>query len=217
MLQIGSVHFNWIDLIVVIFIVRGVYRGYKRGLSGEVLRFLGILIALYLSFKFYEPLAERIVERFSLEHNVAIALSFAGIALAVIIFFYLVNRMVRSMMELPIIAAIERAGGAILGGVKTLLFVCAFLIILALVRIEAISNAVSRDSLFGSYAIAAVPGVYRLVVRVYPEAKSLPAEEVIDKLPAVQAERSGEPDFIGKEKRGSEREDTDYIKPDYEE
>lgn len=184
--QFSALHFNWIDLVVAIIIARGVYLGYKRGLSGELLRFLGIVIALFLSYKFYEAGAERLMEKYDLERRIAIACSFAGISLAVIFFFYAANRMVQRMMDLPLVAAVEKGGGAILGGAKALLFACIALIVLALVKVEAISNAVSRDSYFGSLAISSVPGAYKLAVKVYPDAKKIPAEEVIEKLPDVK-------------------------------
>jgi hypothetical protein len=44
---------------------------------------------------------------------------------------------------------------------------------------------VSRNSFSGPLAISAVPGAYRLAVKVYPKVQSLPAEEIIEQLPPV--------------------------------
>lgn len=178
--------FHLIDLIVAIAILRGIIVGYRRGFSGELLRFLGILCALSLSFKFYEAGAEKLVQRFSMARDVATGFSFAGIFLAVLIFFYMLNQTVHHMMEIPGIAMLERTGGAILGGAKALLFAFLVLIMLALVKVEAIAHAVTENSFFGPLAIAAVPGAYKFVARVYPRVQSLPADEVIEKLPAVR-------------------------------
>jgi len=178
--------FNWIDALVAVFVIRGMVIGHRRGLSGELIRFLGIVCALYLSFKFYEPGADRLIQRISLDRNVAIGLSFAGIFLAVLLFFYMVNQTVHRATQLPAIAALDKAGGTIIGGAKALLLACVALILLALVRVEAISNAVSQNSFFGPLAISAVPGAYKFAVRVYPRVQSLPATEVIEKLPAVR-------------------------------
>lgn len=178
--------FNWIDAIVAVVVIRGMVIGHRRGLSGELIRFLGIVCALYLSFKFYEPGADRLLQRVSLDRNVAIGLAFAGILLAVLLFFYMVNQTVHRATQLPAIAALDKAGGTIIGGAKALLFACVALILLALVRVEAISNAVSQNSFFGPLAISAVPGAYKFAVRVYPRVQSLPAAEVIEKLPAVR-------------------------------
>lgn len=179
--------FNWIDLLVALFVIKGMITGHRRGLSGELLRFLGIFIGLILSFKFYEQLAERIMGRFPMDHNVAIGCAFAAIFLAVLFFFYMLNQTVHRMTQLPPLAAVERAGGAVLGGAKALLLAGAVVILLALVKVQAISSAVSEKSFFGPLAISAVPGVYKFAVRVYPSVQSLPAEEVIEKLPAVRA------------------------------
>jgi len=183
--------FNWIDAIVAVFVIRGMVIGHRRGLSGELIRFLGIVCALYLSFKFYEQGADRLIQRISLNRNVATGLSFAGIFLAVLLFFYMVNQTVHRVTQLPAIAALDKAGGTILGGAKALLFACVALILLALVRVEAVSSAVSQNSFFGQLAIYHVPGAYEFVVGVYPGVQSLPGaevikNEVIKKLPAVK-------------------------------
>jgi membrane protein required for colicin V production len=178
--------FNWLDALVALFVIRGMVIGHRRGLSGELIRFLGIVCALYLSFKFYEPGADRLMQRVSLERNVAIGFSFAGIFIAVALFFYMVGQTARRAVQLPAIAAFDKLGGAIIGGAKAFLVACVALILLALVRVDAISNAVSQNSFCGPLAISAVPGAYRLAARVYPPVQSLPAREVIQKLPGVR-------------------------------
>lgn len=204
-------NFSWIDIIVILLVIRGVIVGYRRGFSGEALRFLGVILALFLSFKFYEPGANRLIQGFGVARRTAIAISFGTISLAVIVFFYLLNRMMQHLMELPLVAAMERGGGAVFGGLKALLFAFVVLIVLALVKVEAVSNAVSRDSFFGALAISSVPGAYRIVTRVYPEAESSSAEKVLEKLPAVK--QRTELNFFT-DQGGTEAEhDSDYIEP----
>ncbi len=178
--------FNWLDALVALFVIRGMVIGHRRGLSGELIRFIGIVCALYFSFKFYEIGADRLMQRVTLERNVAIGISFAGIFLAVSFFFYMISQTAHRATQLPAIAAFDKLGGTIIGGAKAFLFACVALILLALVRVDAISNAVSQNSFCGVLAISAVPGAYRLAVRVYPQVQSLPATEVIKKLPAVR-------------------------------
>jgi uncharacterized membrane protein required for colicin V production len=187
--------FHWIDLVVVLFVVRGVVRGHRRGLSGELLRFLGILCALALSFKFYEAAADRFAPHLPGGQNVAIACGFSAIFLCVLAFFYMLNQTLHHLSQLPGVAALEKTGGAVLGGAKAFLFACAVLILLALVKVERISNAVSRNSFFGPMAISRLPDAYKLAVRVYPPAKGIHADDVFENLPAVQMNVA--PEVIG--------------------
>ncbi|MEI6633372.1 MAG: CvpA family protein [Chlamydiota bacterium] len=200
--------FHWIDLVVVLFVVRGVVIGHRRGLSGELLRFLGILCAIALSFKFYEAAADRFAPHLPGGRNVAIACGFSAVFLCVLALFYMLNQTLHHLARLPGVAALEKTGGAVLGGAKAFLFACAVLILLALVKVERISNAVSQDSFFGQMAISAVPGAYRLAVRVYPPAQALPAGDVIKELPAVRTAPapavSGGPGPAAKEKAAGE-------------
>lgn len=202
----SRMRFNWLDALVALLVIRGMVIGRRRGLAGELIRFIGIVCALYFSFKFYEPGADRLMQRVSLERNVAIGLSFAGIFLAVSFFFYMISQTAHRATQLPAIAAFDKLGGAIIGGAKAFLFACVALILLALVRVDVISNAVSQNSFCGPLAISAVPGAYRLAVRVYPKVQSLPAAEVIRKLPAVR--KRTEPDF-GAGPQGERKNDGD--------
>jgi membrane protein required for colicin V production len=205
-------HFNWIDLVVILFIIRGIYRGIRHGFSGELLRFVGVVCAVLLSFRFYEPCADWLIEKYELEYRIAIACSFAGIFFVVMAVFYLVNRMARRLTELPVIATVERIGGALLGGAKAFLFACIVLIILALLKVDFIVDAISTRSYFGALAISSVPGIYQFAVRVYPPAQSERAEEVIEKLPPVERAPGLN---MGRKER--EAEETDYIIPEREE
>jgi len=200
--------FHWLDLAVALFVLRGVIVGYRRGFSGELLRFLGILCALALSFKFYEAGADKVLQRVSMDRNVALGVSFGGIFLAVIVFFYMLNQTVHHMMEIPGIAVIEHAGGAVLGGAKALLFAFLMLILLALVRVESISNIVTERSFSGPLAISAVPGAYKFVARMYPSVQTPQAEEVIQKLPGVK-ERTELDFFAGAQKTPARGEEAD--------
>ncbi len=204
--------FSWIDLIVIILVIRGMFVGYRRGLSGEALRFLGVFFALYLSFRFYEAGADRLVEGFGMGRRAAIAVSFGAISIVVIAFFYILSRVVQLLMQLPVLSALEKTGGIIFGGLKVLLLCFVVLIILALVKVEAISNAVSQKSYFGSIAIASVPGVYKFVARVYPDIESTSAKETVEKLPAVK--QRTELDFFGNQKGAEESSESEYIKPE---
>ena len=199
--------FNWIDILVAFFIVRGIIVGHRRGFSGELLHFVGIVCALYLSFRFYNPLAGELIQRVTMDRNIANGLAFTGIFLVVIFFFYMINQTARGMMQLPVVAALEKAGGALLGGAQAFLFASALLVLLALVNVESISTAVSRDSFFGPIAITTIPRAYHLAVRVSPEVQSPPVEEAIKKLPGVSART--DMDFLGtmqkpKEQAGGE-------------
>jgi membrane protein required for colicin V production len=188
-------NFFWIDFIVVLFILRGIVIGYRRGFSGEALRFLGVFFGIILAFKYYESLSVKL-ESLDLGPRAAMALSFIGIFLVVIMFFYMANRMMRHLMQLPLVAVLEKGGGAVFGGLKSFIIALVVLIVLALVKIDWISNAVSSESYFGSLAIRSVPGAYNFVVKIYPDFKSESAEQAIEKLPAVRSRT--EFDFLEK-------------------
>jgi uncharacterized membrane protein required for colicin V production len=46
-------HFNWLDILVIIILLRTVYIAFKNGLSAEFFKLFGIILAIYLSLHYY--------------------------------------------------------------------------------------------------------------------------------------------------------------------
>lgn len=203
--------FSWIDLLILLFVLRGVVVGHKRGFATEVMRFLGVIVGLFLAFKFREGVAGKLADRFALSEAVSSGCAFVLVFLIVIAVFYILSRVVRHLMELPLIATLERLGGAFLGGCKALLCAAVIMVLLALVKVDSIAGAVRHRSLFGSYAISAAPGVYRFVVRVFPAARS---EEVTRALTSLSEEKESGEETVGEDGAGQgDMATLDFVMP----
>ncbi|MDB6131275.1 MAG: hypothetical protein JWM04_2382, partial [Verrucomicrobiales bacterium] len=53
---------NWFDLLVLGFLVFGLIRGRKRGMSEEILSVTQTLLMVFLGAQFYQPLGEKIAQ-----------------------------------------------------------------------------------------------------------------------------------------------------------
>lgn len=50
-----DLHFNYIDVIILVILVIGIFRGRKRGMSEELLTFLQWLIIVFVGCQIYQP------------------------------------------------------------------------------------------------------------------------------------------------------------------
>jgi len=55
--------FNWVDIFVIIVLLRTIYIAVKNGLTSEAFKLPGIIFALYLSLHYYTTVSDLIQER----------------------------------------------------------------------------------------------------------------------------------------------------------
>lgn len=60
------VNFNFIDFTLIILLALGALNGYRKGFIGSIVGLLGSIIALFLSIKFYRPMADLLNSKFAI-------------------------------------------------------------------------------------------------------------------------------------------------------
>lgn len=83
---------NWVDLLIIVFLLCYVVTGFGRGFLINLIDLLGSIIAFLLALKLYAPLASLLVAHFSLTLSISNAVGFVIlIILTEFIFFSLVR------------------------------------------------------------------------------------------------------------------------------
>lgn len=59
-----------VDLIIIAIILLFVFLGYKKGLTGSLIKLLSFIIAIVLAFVFYKPLANIVIENTQIDDNI---------------------------------------------------------------------------------------------------------------------------------------------------
>lgn len=85
---------NWVDLVIILAVIGFTANGYRKGFLRQLADFVGLLIALVLSVKFYTPLAGYLAERFSISSNFAKVAGFFLIWIVVQFIFYFILQLV---------------------------------------------------------------------------------------------------------------------------
>jgi membrane protein required for colicin V production len=116
-----------IDIVILIILGLGAYEGYKKGLLMTIVGLIGFVLAIILGVYFMDPVSKMLAERLD-------ELTFAFPVIAFLIVFFitliLVNTagwILKKMMDMILLGSVDSIAGAILGIVKSAVFISLFM------------------------------------------------------------------------------------------
>ena len=118
---------NWVDIIVIIFLIRGGYIGLNRGFSVELFKTLGAIVATVLSLLYYDKAGEWLASHSFLSFQIANTISFLVLVFSLLIVFRIVRILLFRILHLELFYGLERGGGFTLGLARSIVFASLFL------------------------------------------------------------------------------------------
>lgn len=165
---------NWVDVLFLIIILRGVYTGAYRGFFTELFNVLGVCVAIVLSIHFYSSGANLLLKYLFVPFNMSNLISFMLIALCVYLLFQLVETIIRKLVKVEALPdfnkAVSKIGGPIVGfcrGIAVSIFV--FLVLL-LIPMDYVVNSAKVNSFSGKFFSQAATTLYQKTVSIFPSA-----------------------------------------------
>ena len=160
---------NWYDVIVAVALLYGVWSGLRAGLTGEIIRVIGLILAVVLGLTLYQPVGDWIWHRSQLLQETAQLVAFVSIAVVV----YLISVAVRlathrRMKQYKFSALLENVGGAFAGVIRMAVIMAGVSLILILFGGSFPGRSVSEESRFGSYVVRQLPALQAVVERNLP-------------------------------------------------
>lgn len=154
-----------IDLLLVILLVSGLITGFKRGLVVQVIHMLGLFISIFVAYKYYKPLAEKLVlwipypgatagetlswtfDHLDLDMTFYRLIAFIFIFVASKLVLQLIGSGVDFLKHLPILGFVSRLVGAGLGFIEFYLILVFLLSVIVLLPIDMIQKLLSDSIL----------------------------------------------------------------------
>jgi len=125
--------FTYLDVALVLFLLLGLINGFRRGLLLSLIDLIGLILALWLSFRFAPTLAEMIplmrasevVSQFPLLgllllQQINTIMWFFILFAAISLILLLIKPMFKAINKVPIVGGVNQILGALLGALKTL-------------------------------------------------------------------------------------------------
>ena len=127
---------NFADVVIILILLGSVAAGWRRGLIRSVGNLLADLLALFIAWRIYEPVAGWIEGILHWSSNICHVLSFilvfSVVSALLLLLVYAIDRVFNWIAIIPFLKAINRAGGAIFGLARGGLLVSIWLYVLTL-------------------------------------------------------------------------------------
>jgi len=158
---------NWVDVLLILALLRGLYSGFSNCFLTECIRLIGIAFAILISINNFSTIAEIVRQNTILNETLAIPAAFMAIYFAITIFFRLIRLIIRRLIpETP--NPIDRFLSALLGGLRAVFLSSLLLTAMVGSGVGFFKTAVEEKSYLSNYIIDIGPAVYRSMENIYP-------------------------------------------------
>ena len=127
--RIIFVTMNFLDLILIIPLVIGGWRGFKRGLVIEVFTLLALLVGIYAGIHFSDYLSDILKEKMGFQSEYLPAISFTIILLMVGAMVYFAGKIIEKGVNIIALSMANKIAGMFFGLIKMLYIVSILLVL----------------------------------------------------------------------------------------
>lgn len=161
---------NLLDILILLPIAYFCYRGFMNGVIKEVLSIVGIILAVFFTFQFMEPVGNIISPLFEDQSSIIPFVSGLIIFIGTLAIVNLVAYLSKKFLETVKLNFINRLAGVGFGFLKSGIVISAILLILAGFNMPA--QQAREDSLAYPYIIYLAPWSYDAVASIWPGAEN---------------------------------------------
>ena len=160
---------NWLDIVVLILILRAVYIGTKLGLTAELFNFFGVLISLICAVLWYSRTADVLVINFKLPVWLSQFLCFIIIAQLIRLIFKYGLALLLKILNVQFVPQLERIGGGVIGFGRGLILSGIIILAIGLIPNNYIRESIEEKSFTGKFLVKATEGTYTSLTFWLPE------------------------------------------------
>jgi uncharacterized membrane protein required for colicin V production len=150
-----------VDIIALSLIAIGGIQGFFRGLSGELARLAGAIIAFIAGTLLHEPVGQWVSEHTRLDPRPAQAMAFISTVVIAILIMIGVRILMKKLIENVFAPSFDKTMGVIAGLIRMSIFTCIFFMIMILVPVDYLNRVFGEESTVGTFVIRYVPTVRR--------------------------------------------------------
>jgi membrane protein required for colicin V production len=161
---------NWYDFVVIVALLYGVWSGLRAGLTGEIIRVIGLVLMIVLAAEFYLPAGNWLQAHSRLGEEPAYLIAFVSIAVVVHL-IALAARLAthKQMQKLKFAAMVENVGGSFAGVIRMAVIMMWLTVLLCLSNSDFWRQTAGEESRFGSFVINQLPAVNNMVKKSLPQ------------------------------------------------
>jgi membrane protein required for colicin V production len=119
-----------LDLVILLPLIYGAYKGYKRGFIMSLFMLLAVIVGLYVAFHFTDVIVDYGNEHFEWSSKYSSPITFLSLFLVVGAGVYFGGKVLESVIKLAKLSVLNSLAGALLGLLQWIYFVGSLLLML---------------------------------------------------------------------------------------
>lgn len=162
-------YINWLDIIVLVIVVRSVFLGAKHSLTTELFNFFGTAISLILAVQWYSKISDVLILNFSLPIWFSNMLCFVIIVEIIgLIFKYTLVALLK-VLNIQLIPQLEKIGSSIIGLGRGVIVAGILVLILSFIPNGYMKESIHEKSFSGNFLINVTERTYTSLMFWIPE------------------------------------------------
>ncbi|MDG1477113.1 MAG: CvpA family protein [Vicingaceae bacterium] len=109
---------NYFDIIIIIPLLWGAYKGFKKGIIIEVASFIALGLGIWGGMKFSSVSAKYLSKAFDIAENIMPLISFAVTFILIVIAVFTLAKMLQKIIKMVALGFVNKAAGALFGMLK---------------------------------------------------------------------------------------------------
>jgi len=144
---------GWVDVVFLLVAIWALIAGYRAGFIKEFTKFFAVLVGLFLTFSYFEPVSLWIKRNSFIPQEVAIPLSYIGILIVTILITFAILQFLGKLFEVRVFQLLEKLGGMLLGLARYALILGLITHFLFFFPIPFMENSFKTNSITGPYLL----------------------------------------------------------------
>ena len=151
--------FSPVDIIALLMVAAGGVQGYFRGLSGEIARLVGTVLAFIAGIWLRQPVGLWIAEHTRLQDRAADATAFITTVILALMIMVVLRMIVKKVVKIVFAESFDKLAGVFAGMLRMTLFVLIIFLCMNMVPHEYLNRVFGEDSTIGRVVVKYVPMV----------------------------------------------------------
>ncbi len=155
----------WLDLILALPLIWGMYRGFNRGFIIEICTLMALALGLYGASLFGEGAGEYLAETINTDERLSLVLAFTLVFVMIVVVIILFGKMLEGAVKMTAMGPVNKISGLLFGGFKFALIISALLFALEGIWLQRtlIPSSWKQDSYLYHPVAALVPKIYPIL------------------------------------------------------
>jgi uncharacterized membrane protein required for colicin V production len=180
---------NWVDIFVIIIVMRISYVAFQDGLSHQIFPLIGTIGTAVIALHYYHNIALYLYQNaIKLPVKALDFLSFILLLVGVGLIFKLLRNLSDKIINVTWHPLVEKGGGLLFGFMRSCVVASVILMILALMPLSYLQHSIRDRSMMGMHFLRIMPNIYGKVSGLLPtfrvSTNVVDREDIVQKLAA---------------------------------